>query len=114
MHDPASELLRIPILGTSVNKGKKKGRAPKEPDPRLTSHYLRTDRRTVVTRLFVPFPSETSSVCVVNSVSRYFMGFRALKSLASGAGPLGPTASWLMSFLLFLGLRIQPKRLWSR
>jgi hypothetical protein len=31
-----------------VNKGKRKGRTPKEPDPRLTSHYLRTDRRTVV------------------------------------------------------------------
>jgi hypothetical protein len=27
-----------------VNKGKREGRAPKEPDPRLTSHYLRTDR----------------------------------------------------------------------
>ena len=72
-----------------------------EPDSRLTSHYLRTDRRTVVTRFLVPFPLETSSVCVVNSVPRYFMGFRALMSLASGAGPLGPTASLLMSFLLF-------------
>jgi hypothetical protein len=38
----------MPLLGTSVNKGKRKGRTPKEPDPRLTSHYLRTDRRTVV------------------------------------------------------------------
>jgi hypothetical protein len=25
MHDPASELLRIPLLRTSVNKGKKEG-----------------------------------------------------------------------------------------
>jgi hypothetical protein len=31
-----------------VNKGKRKGRTTKEPDPRLTSHYLRSDRRTVV------------------------------------------------------------------
>src|SRR5215213_318866 len=75
-----------------------------EPDSRLTSHYLRTDRRTVVRRFLVPFPLETSSVCVVNSVPRYFMGFRALMSLACGAGPLGPTASLLMRFLLFLRL----------
>src|SRR5215216_2086007 len=76
-----------------------------EPDPRLTSHYLRTDRRTVVTRLLVPFPLETSSVSVLNSVPRYLMGFRALMSLACGAGPFGPTASWLIasSFLSFFG-----------
>src|SRR5687767_3244972 len=36
------------VLGTSVNKGKRKGRTPKEPDTRLTLHYLRTDRRIVV------------------------------------------------------------------
>ena len=87
------EVRRIPIPRTPVNKGKRKSRAQKEPDSRLTSHYLRADRRTVVTRLVVPFPLESSSVSVVNSVPRYFMGFRALMSLASGAGPFGPTAS---------------------
>src|SRR4029453_14546249 len=76
---------------------KKKAGPQEEPDPRLTSHYLRTDRRTVVTRLLVSFPLETSSVCVLNSVPRYLIGFRALMSLASGAGPLGPTASWLIA-----------------
>jgi hypothetical protein len=102
---PKGELLRISIPRTWVNKGKRKCRVPKEPDPRLTSHYLRTDRRTVVTRLLVPFPLETSSVSVVNSVPRYLMGFRALMSLATGAGPFGPTASWLIasSFLCVFG-----------
>ena len=102
---PKGEVRRIPIPRTPVNKGKRKSRAPNKPDPRLTSHYLRTDRRTVVTRLLVPFPLETSSVSVLNSVPRYLMGFRALMSLACGAGPFGPTASWLIasSFLSFFG-----------
>src|ERR687897_399429 len=101
---PLRELLRIPLLRTPLNKGKRKSRAPKEPNSRLTSHYLRTDRRTVVTRSLVPFALKTSSVSVVNIVPRYFMCFRAAMTSACGAGPFGPTASWLMSFLLFLRL----------
>ena len=65
-----SELLRIPLLGTWVNKGKRKSRVPKEPDPRLTSHYLRTDRRTVVTRFLSPSALKTSCYSVLNSVPR--------------------------------------------
>jgi hypothetical protein len=53
-----------------VNKGKKKGRGPREPDPRLTSHYLRTDRRTVVTRFLILSALKTSSCSVLNSVPR--------------------------------------------
>ena len=98
------ELLRIPLPRTPLNKGKRKSRAPKEPNSRLTSHYLRSDRRTVVTRLLVPFALKTSSVSVVNIVPRYFMCFRAAMTSACGAGPFGPTASLLMSFLLFLRL----------
>src|SRR5215204_3478602 len=70
-----------------------KGRAPKEPDPRLTSRYLRTDRRTVVTRLLVSSALKTSSVSVVNSVPRYFIGFRTGRPSASGARPFGTAAS---------------------
>ena len=33
MQDPASELLRIPLPRTWVNKGMKKGRSPIDPDP---------------------------------------------------------------------------------
>src|ERR671912_1827795 len=103
------ELLRIPLPRTPLNKGKRKSRAQKEPDSRLTSHYLRTDRRTVVTRLLVPFPLETSSVSVLNSVPRYLMGFRTLLTSATGAGPFGPTASWFIasSFSLSLGRRLK-------
>ena len=104
------EVRRIPLPRTRVNRGdkKRKSRAQKEPDSRLTSHYLRNDRRTVVTRLVVPFPLETSSVSVLNSVPRYFMGFRALMPSDCGAGPFGPTAWWLMSFLLSLRLNAFP------
>src|SRR5918994_4751498 len=73
-------------------------RAPNEPDPRLTSHYLRTVRRTVVRRLWVPSPLETSAVCVLNSVPRYFMGFRTLLTSAPGAGSFGTATSWFMGF----------------
>jgi hypothetical protein len=86
------------VAGRAAGPGLEGAGPQEEPDPRLTSHYLRTDRRTVVTRLLVPSPLESSSVCVLNSVPRYFMGLRALMSLASGAGPLGPTASWFMGF----------------
>src|SRR5918995_3404670 len=104
------ELLRIPLPRTPLNKGKRKSRAPKEPDSRLTSHYLRTDRRSVVTRLLVPFALKTSSVSVVNSVPRYFMGLRALMPSDCRAGPLGPTASWFMGFPpLCSPARFQPK-----
>src|SRR5215204_4373738 len=72
-------------------------RAPNEPDPRLTSHYLRTVRRTVVRRLLVPSALRPSSVCVLNSVPMYFMGFRTLMASATGAGSLGTAASWLIA-----------------
>src|ERR671921_225260 len=72
------EVRRIILPRTSVNKGIKKGRAPKEPDPRLASHYYRIDRRTVVMRLLVPAALMTSSVPVANSVPRYFMCLRAV------------------------------------
>src|SRR5215212_375110 len=84
------------------HKGKKKGPGPQEePDPRLTSHYLRIVRRTVVMRLLVPSALRTSSVSVLNSVPRYFMGFRTVMPSATGAGPFGTAASWLIgsSFL---------------
>jgi hypothetical protein len=69
-----------------MNKGNREDRAPNEPGSRLTSRYLRTDRRTVVTRLLVLFALKTSSVSVVNSAPRYFMGLRLVLSLASGTG----------------------------
>ena len=80
-----------------MNKGKRKGRAPKEPDPRLTSHYLRTVRRTDVMRLLVPSALRTSSVCVLNSVPMYFMGFRTVLTSATGAVSFGTAASWLIA-----------------
>src|SRR5215217_6299021 len=73
------------------------GRAPNEPDPRLTSHYLRTVRRTVVRRLLVPSALRPSSVCVLNSVPMYFMGFRTLMASATGAASFGTAASWLIA-----------------
>jgi hypothetical protein len=96
MQDPASELPRIPIPRNQVNKGKRWGRDPKEPDPRLTSRYLRTVRRTDVMRLLVPSALRTSSVSVLNSVPMYFMGFRTVMNLATGAGSFSTAASWLM------------------
>jgi len=77
-----------------------KGRAPKEPDTRLASHYIRMDRRTLVTRLLVPFASKISSV--VNSVPRCLTRFhKVLTSSAGGAGPFRGATLWLMSLLLF-------------
>jgi hypothetical protein len=77
-----------------------KGRAPKEPGPRLTSHYPRIARWTLVTRLLVPSAGlKTSSV--VNSVHRRFTRFRmVMTSGTAGAGPFRGAAFWLMSFLL--------------
>jgi hypothetical protein len=85
-----------------VNKGKRKGRVPKDPDPRLTLYYLRTDRRTVVRRLLVPSALRTSSVSVLNSVPRYFIGFRTVTNLATGAVSFGTAASWLIASFSFL------------
>src|SRR5215207_8416596 len=42
------------LSSTEVNKGERKGRTPKEPDSRLTAHYIVLARRTLVTRLLVP------------------------------------------------------------
>src|SRR5215216_4072929 len=94
-----AELLRTPLRRRSQNiiRARRKGRAPKEPDPRLTSHYLRTVRRTDVMRLLVPSALRTSSVCVLNSVPMYFMGFRTVMPSATGAGSLGTAASWLIA-----------------
>ena len=47
-------------------------------------------------RLLVPSALRTSSVCVLNSVPMYFMGFRSVMASATGAGPFGTAASWLM------------------
>ena len=79
------------------HKGMKKGPGPKEPDPRLTLHYLRTVRRTDVMRLLVPSALRTSSVCVLNSVPMYFMGFRTVLTSATGAVSFGTAASWLIA-----------------
>jgi hypothetical protein len=80
-----------------VNKGKRKGRAPKEPGPRLTSHYIRLVRRTL-TRLLVPSSVKTSSA--VNSVPRRFARFHRVMTSTGGAGPFTGAAFWPMSFLL--------------
>jgi hypothetical protein len=82
-----------------VNTLKEKGRTPREPGPRLTSHYPRIARWTLVTRLLVPSAAKTSSV--VNSVHRRFTRFRmVMTSGTAGAGPFRGAAFWLMSFLL--------------
>ncbi len=83
-----------------MNTLKEKGRAPKEPGPRLTSHYPRIARWTLVTRLLVPSAGlKTSSV--VNSVPRRFTRFHmVMTSAAGGAGLFKGAALWLMSFLL--------------
>jgi hypothetical protein len=76
-----------------------KGWAPKEPGPRLTSHYPRIARWTLVTRLLVPSAAlKTSSV--VNSVHRRFKRFPMVMTSTGGAGPFTGAALWLMSFLL--------------
>ena len=99
MQDPGFGVPRIYLLGRWVNKGKRKGRAPKEPGPRLTSHYIRLARRTLVTRLLVPSSLKTSSV--VNNVHRRFTRFPRVTTSTGGAGPLtGGATFWLMSFLL--------------
>jgi hypothetical protein len=47
---------------------------------------------------------------VLNSVPRYFTGFRTVMPSASGAGPFGPAASWLIasSFLSVFGKAAKP------
>src|SRR5215210_9448914 len=58
-------------------------------------------------RLLVPSALRTSSVCVLNSVPMYFMGFRSVMASATGAGSFGTAASWLIgsSFLSLSGGR---------
>src|SRR5215203_941153 len=79
------------LSSTEVNKGERKGRTPKEPDSRLTAHYIVLARRTLVTRLLVPSAWKTSSV--LNSVPTCFTRFhRVMTSFLGGAGPFSPAA----------------------
>jgi len=82
-----------------VNTLKEKGRTPKEPGPRLTSHYPRIARWTLVTRLLVP-SAELKTSSVVNSVHRRFTRFAMVMTSTGGAGPFKGAAFWLMRFLL--------------